>query len=157
MKTGSTKKTGRLSQQPLNRKSSQPVRLRLSTSPSNNTKWKTKEKYHARLPAQVSASSVSKGSRWQRKTGAKGRSVRPGRRETSRRQPRECNRAQGEKKEVKTVQSSATCRGKKAMVPGKVRTHCSIVCMVKRREGLGVQRLADLANLPHAGSRGLRA
>ena len=35
--------------------------------------------------------------------------------------------------------------------------HCSIVRLAKRREGLGVERLADLTTLPHAGSRGLRA
>ena len=73
-----------LSQQLLNRNSSQAVRIRLGTSPSKNTKGKTKEKYHAQLPARRPASSVSKASRWQRKAGAEGRSVRPRRWETSR-------------------------------------------------------------------------
>ena len=58
---------------------------------------------------------------------------------------------------TKTVQSSVTCVRQKAMVPWKVRTHCSIVRMAKRREGFGVERLSDLATLPHAGSRSLRA
>ena len=35
----------------------------------------------------------------------------------------------------------------KAIMPREVRIHCSIVRMAKQREGLGVQRLADLANL----------
>ena len=41
----------------------------------------------------------------------------------------------------------------KAMVPREVRAHCSIVRLAKRREGLGVQSLADLANLPLTGYR----
>ena len=36
------------------------------------------------------------------------------------------------------------------MVLREVRTHFSIVRMANRREGLGVQRLADLTNLPLA-------
>ena len=40
------------------------------------------------------------------------------------------------------------------MVPRKAKGNCSIVRLAKRREGLGVQRLADLANLPHASSGG---
>ena len=39
------------------------------------------------------------------------------------------------------------------MVPGKVRAHCSNVRLAQRREGLGVQSLADLSNLPHTGCR----
>ena len=51
-----------------------------------------------RLPARVPVSGVSKVSRWQRKTGAKGRIARPRRRETSRRRLRMQPSAQ-EKKE----------------------------------------------------------
>ena len=43
------------------------------------------------------------------------------------------------------------------MVPKEARTYCSIVRMAKRREGLGVHRQADLANLSHIGCRCLRA
>ena len=39
------------------------------------------------------------------------------------------------------------------MVPREIRAHCSIVRLAKRREGLGVQSLADLANLPLTGCR----
>ena len=35
----------------------------------------------------------------------------------------------------------------KAMVPRMIRTHCSIVRMARRREGLGVECFADLAIL----------
>ena len=72
------------------------------------------EKYRARLPAQVPASSVSKVSRWQRKTGAEGRSVRPRRRETSRRRSRRQPCAQKEVK--KTVQSTRNVWRQKAVV-----------------------------------------
>ena len=41
------------------------------------------------------------------------------------------------------------------MVPKKTRTHCSIVRLEKRREGLGVQSLADLSNLPLTECRAL--
>ena len=44
----------------------------------------------------------------------------------------------------------------KAMVPREARAHCSIVRLAKRREGIGVESLADLANQPHAGRRGPR-
>ena len=43
------------------------------------------------------------------------------------------------------------------MVPGEARVRCSIARLAKRREGLGVQSLADLANLPLAGRRVPRA
>ena len=45
----------------------------------------------------------------------------------------------------------------KAMVPGKVRTHCSIACLARRRESLGEKRLAGPATLPHAVRWGFRA
>ena len=45
----------------------------------------------------------------------------------------------------------------KAMVPGRDRILCSIARLAQRREGLGEQRLADFAILPHAVSRGFRA
>ena len=97
-KQGRRRKTGRLSQQLLNGKSSRAVRIRLGTSLSQERKkGETKEKYHARLPPQVPASSVSKVSRWQRKTGAEGRSARPRRQETSRRH-RDGNSEHGRRK-----------------------------------------------------------
>ena len=43
------------------------------------------------------------------------------------------------------------------MVPWKVRAHCSIVRLAKRREGLGQQRLADFATLPSAAVKVARA
>ena len=39
------------------------------------------------------------------------------------------------------------------MVPGKVRGHCSIVRLAKRREGLGAESLVDHSNLPLTGCR----
>ena len=54
-----------------------------------------------------------KESRWQQRTGAEGRSVRPRRRETSRRHSRRQPWAQRGKRKRKTAQSSATCRGKR--------------------------------------------
>ena len=117
-----------LSQQPLNINSSQAVRIRFGTSPSQKKKGETKEKYHALLPAQVPASRVVKGFpggncrqeradavsgqedgrqradkrvstiQSQRKTGAEGHSVRPRRWETSRRQSREGKSEHGRRK-----------------------------------------------------------
>ena len=58
------RKTGRLSQQPLNRKTLRAVRIRLGTF-FQKKKEKTKEKCHARLPTRVPASSVSRVSRCQ--------------------------------------------------------------------------------------------
>ena len=70
-----------------------------------------------RLPARVPVSGVSKVSRWQRKTGAKGRSARPRRRERSRRRSRMQPSAQ--EKEEKTVPPFTSCGGKKQWCPGR--------------------------------------
>ena len=83
----------------------------------------------------------------------KGRSARPRRRERSRRRTR---RPQWAREKGSKNSAVRTMWRQKAIVPGEVRTRCSVVRMAKR-EGLVVQRLADLAILPHAGSRGLRA
>ena len=66
--------TGRLSQQSLNRNSSQAVRVRFGTFfvKKNKTRGKTKKKSHGRLPARVPAYSVSRVSRRQQETGAEG-------------------------------------------------------------------------------------
>ena len=53
-----------------------------------------------------------------------------------------------QEEEEETVQSSSPCGGK---VPGEVRAHCSIVRLARRREGRGVQSLADHSSLPLTG------
>ena len=135
-----------VSQQPLKRNSSRAVRIHLSTSPSKKTRGKTKKKYHAQLPAQVPTSSVANISLWHRKTGAKRQAKETG---TIEKKVAEASVGTGEGRKNSAVFHNVWRQ--KAMVPGKVRTHCSTVRLAKRREGLGVQRLADLANLPHAG------
>ena len=60
-------------------------------------------------------------------------------------------------KRRRTVQSSATCAGKRRWCLGSEEPHCSIMRLAKRREGPGGQRLADFAILPHAVSRSFRA
>ena len=54
-----------------------------------------------------------------------------------------------QEKVLKTVPSFTSRGGKCNGAQG----HCSIVRLAKRREGLGVQSLADLANLPLTGCR----
>ena len=55
------------------------------------------------------------------------------------------------------VRSSATCGGKRQWCLGSEEPIVPSHAWQKRREGLGKERLADLATLPHAGSRGFRA
>ena len=94
---------------------------------------------------------------WQRFPGGisrqerKGRSVRSRRRERSRRRSRECNHAQG--KEGKNSAVFQIVWRKKAMVLRRAKALCSTVRSVKRREGLGVQSLADNPNLQLSGCR----
>ena len=58
-----------------------------------------------------------------------------------------------QEEEEETLQSSTPRGGKKATVLGRVRAHCSIVRLAKRREGLAVQSLAEHFNLPLTGFR----
>ena len=96
---------------------------------------------------------------WQRFPGGverqerEGRSARPRRRERSRTRSRECNHAHRKEEEKGNTASLHSTWRHKAMVPGKVRAHCSIVRLAKGRESLGVQSLADHSNLPLIGCR----
>ena len=111
-------------------------------------KW-DEQKFHARFLRECQTSSMSKVSRWQRRTGAKGRSARPRRRERSKRRSRMQPSAQGKRSKNSAILHIMW--RSKAMVPREVRAHCSIVRLAKRREGFGEQSLADVANLPLTG------
>ena len=64
---------------------------------------------------------------------------------------RECSHAQGN--ESKNSAVLCVVWSKKAMVPRMAIALCSIVRLVKRREGLGVQGPADNPNLQLSGCR----
>ena len=103
---------------PLKRNSSQAVRTHTAHLSSTRTNVETKKKHHARLPAQVPASSVSKNpggnSTLERKDAVSGQEDgkhREDTREGNRRHKRDLNRKR------KTVQSSATCGSFEHVVP----------------------------------------
>ena len=106
--------------------------------------WEDEEE----APRAASCASASlqrvKESKWQQQTRSEGRSVS----QEDGKHPEDYR--EGKRKHKK--ENSAVLRNvwrQKAMVPGKVRTHCFIVRLARRREGLGEQRLADFTILPH--------
>ena len=76
-----------------------------------------------------------------------GRNARPKRLERS----RTTSQMQPSAQERRNSAVLHTMWRQKAMVPKEVRVHCSVVRLAKRCEGLGVQSLADLTNLPLTG------
>ena len=128
----------------LKRNSSQVVSTHKAPSQFKGTNGKTKKKHHARLPAQVPAFSVSRSPSGNNRHDRKDK--------VSAKKTGNIPEDYREGKRKHKKENSAVLRNvwkQKAMVPGKVRTHCFIARLARRREGLGEQRLADFTILPH--------
>ena len=145
------RKTGRLSQQPSKRNSSRAARIRLDTSPLK--KKKKIPKRRRRRSATRCFLRKCQPPACQRFPGGierqEGKGAMSGQEDWNHREDGpESNCGHGRSKNRAVLYNVWR---QKARVPRKVRAHCSIARLAKRREGLGVQRLADLDHLPHAG------
>ena len=122
---------------------------------SQGTSWLAKKKQHARLPAQVPASSVSSpggNNRQERKDAVS--DPEDGKHQADYRVG--TTGATGVKRR-RTVQTSVTCGDKRQWCLGSEDPFVTSHPWKKRREGLGGQHLADFAILPHAVCRCCRA
>ena len=122
------------------------------TSQFKRTDGETKKKHHARLPAQVPASSVSRNpggnNRQERKD------VVSGQEDGKHREDYREGKHEHKKEKQCSLPQRAEAKGNGASGVQGTLFHARLA---KRREGLGEQRLADFAILPHTVSWGFRA